>query len=57
MIKYMIAAAILLVWGWVALSYAWNPKYSFLMNLFTGLLTILLIGAVYWVPFWLIFLK
>jgi len=55
--NYLIAFLILAVWSSVAMNISWNSKYSLGTNLFTGFGTIVLIGVVHWIPFWLIFMK
>ena len=55
--NYLFAGLILLAWLYVAVSFSWTPKVGPKMNLFAGVATVILLGIVYWIPFWLIFLK
>lgn len=55
--KYLLAAMIAVLWIYIALSFSWDPKSSIRTNLVIGFGAIILIGIIYWVPFWLIFVK
>ena len=55
--NYLIAFLILATWSYVAMNITWNSKYGLGTNLFAGFGTIVLIGVVHWIPFWLIFMK
>lgn len=55
--NYLIAGVILALWLYVAMIFSWSPKASLTVNLFAGFMAVVLLGVVYWVPFWLIFLK
>ena len=55
--NYLISFIILIVWCYVVMVISWNSKISIGVNLFAGIATIILIGLVHWIPFWLIFMK
>lgn len=57
MMNYLIAFLILATWSYIAMNISWNSKYGLGTNLFAGFGTIVLIGIVHWIPFWLIFLR
>lgn len=57
MLRYILAGAILILWCGIIISYSWNPKYSYWTNISMGLFAILVLFIVYWVPFYLIFIK
>ena len=54
--RNLFAAAILAVWAYVAMNICWSPKLSRTTNVIGGIVTFLLLGLVYWIPFWLIFI-
>lgn len=56
-VNYLIAGAILLVWIYIALSFSWDPNTRTGINLFLGFSVVILLGLIYWIPFWLIFVK
>ena len=55
--NYIIAGTILLIWIYISMSFTWDPNVSLTVNIIMGLVCIILLGLIYWVPFWLIFLK
>ena len=57
MVNYILAIVILTFWFFVFVSFTWNPKVSFITNLIIVVSLTVMLFLVYWIPFWLIFLK
>lgn len=57
MINYIFAGLILVAWVILAIHLSWDEKTSPVLNIIDGILVTVMFGLVYWVPFWLIFLK
>lgn len=57
MIDIIFAAIILLVWCFVVILMNWNNKITSAKNLLYSIEVVLVLGLIYWIPFWLIFLK
>ena len=55
--NYVIAGIILLFWIYISMSFSWDPNSSRTVNLIVGLGCVILLGLIYWVPFWLIFMR
>ena len=55
--KLIFGILILIMWCAVATLMGWDNKRSRVHNIFIGLVTVLIIGVIYWVPFWLIFMR
>jgi hypothetical protein len=55
--NYIFAIAIITFWIMVVVSFSWDPKVRFRTNFIIIMLTVLVLGLIYWVPFWLIFLR
>ena len=51
------AGLILGFWMIFVIFLGWDKKVPAIWNLIDGILITLMFGVVYWVPFWLIFLK
>lgn len=48
---------ILILWYFIEVGFQWNDKYSTAINLLFGFIIFLTLGIIYWVPFWLFFMK
>ena len=48
---------IMTFWVLVITTFSWDPKASWAANVTIIFFTLLILGLVHWVPFWLIFLK
>ena len=57
MIEIMFAVIILLVWCFIVILINWNNKITSIKNLLYSIEIVLMLGIIYWIPFWLIFLK
>ncbi len=57
MIEIIFAVIILLVWCFIVILMNWNNKIKPVNNLLYSIEVVLVLGLVYWIPFWLIFLK
>lgn len=57
MIEIMFAVIILLVWCFIVILINWNNKITSIKNLLYSIEIVLMLGLIYWIPFWLIFLK
>lgn len=56
MISNLLAIAILALWFIIELGIQWNKKYNAVVNLAFGIMIFLLLGVIYWAPFWLFFM-
>lgn len=57
MTNYIFAGLILLVWTILVIYLGWDEKLSPVLNIIDAILITVMFGVIYWVPFWLIFLK
>ena len=55
--NYIFAGLILLVWFILQTVLQWNAEYKRSVNITYATLIFLFLLAIYWVPFWLIFVK
>ena len=55
--NYIFAGLILFVWFILQTGLQWSAEHRRAVNITYGTLTFLILMAVYWVPFWLIFMK
>lgn len=55
--NYFFAGLILGVWFFLQMGLQWSDKHKTLPNIADAVLSFLLLGIIYWVPFWLIFLR
>ena len=55
--NYIFAGLIIAAWIYLTMSLSWDPHASKAANLIIGLGCVLLLGLIYWLPFWLIFMK
>ena len=55
--NYFFAGLILGVWFFLQAGLQWSTEHKSSVNLVYSLATFLLMGVIYWVPFWLIFLR
>lgn len=55
--NYIFAGLILLVWFILQMGLQWSAEHKRSVNITYAMLTFLILLAVYWVPFWLIFVK
>lgn len=53
----LFSVLIITAWVYIAMSIFWSPTASFRTNMFFGLMTIIFLGLIHWIPFWLIFMK
>ena len=51
------AGLIAIVWFAIVLALSWDTKMSPVKNVILGIMIVIFLGVVYWVPFWLLFLK
>lgn len=57
MIGNILGIIILVLWFIIEVGLQWNDKYSTGINFIFGFMTFLLLGVIYWTPFWLFFVK
>ena len=55
--NYVFAGLILFVWFILQTGLQWNMEYKPSVNFTYSVMTFLILMTVYWVPFWLIFVK
>lgn len=55
--NYIFAGLILGVWFFLQTGLQWSAEHKPKVNLVYSIATFLILGAIYWVPFWLIFLR
>ena len=55
--NYFFAGLILALWYTIIVASAWDKKIKTSHNIIISLMELLFLGAIYWVPFWLIFLR
>lgn len=55
--NYFFAGLILGVWFFLQMGLQWNMRHKHSVNVVYSIGTFLILGVIYWVPFWLIFLK
>lgn len=55
--NYIFAGLILLVWFILQSGIQWNIEYKPSVNFTYSIMTFLILMTVYWIPFWLIFVK
>lgn len=55
--NYFFAGLILLVWFILQTGLQWTSEHKPSVNFTYSVMTFLILLAVYWVPFWLIFVK
>lgn len=55
--NYFFAGLILALWLLLESGLQWSTEYKASVNLVYVIGTFLMLGVIYWVPFWLIFLK
>ena len=57
MTNYIFAGLILTVWFLLTTGMSWDKDLNPTHNIFLSLEVFIMVGLVYWVPFWLIFLR
>ena len=55
--NYIFAGLILLVWFVLQMGLQWSMEHKLSVNITYSIMTFVLLMAIYWVPFWLIFMK
>lgn len=55
--NYFFAGLILGLWFFLQAGLQWSTEHKRSVNLAFSIGTFLILGVIYWVPFWLIFLK
>ena len=55
--NYIFAGLILGVWFFLQMGLQWSMEHKRSVNVVYSIGTFLILGVIYWVPFWLIFLK
>ena len=48
---------ILIIWTYLVMAINWDSESSVSVNVIVNLVIIGLLGVIYWLPFWLIFMK
>ena len=57
MIETILGVLIIFIWYFLVVLMGWNNKYPAIKNFLITIEITLILGLVYWIPFWLIFLK
>lgn len=55
--NYFFAGLILGVWFFLQMGLQWSSEHKTNVNVVYSIGTFLILGVIYWVPFWLIFLR
>lgn len=55
--NYIFAGLIIAAWLFLVIILGWDVKLKTWQNIVTGVELFVILGIVYWIPFWLIFLK
>lgn len=55
--NYIFAGLIVAAWLFLVITLGWNVKLKTWQNILTGIELFVVLGSIYLVPFWLIFLK
>ena len=55
--NYIFAGLIIAAWLFLVITLGWNTNDKPWKNIITGVERFVILGIVYWIPFWLIFLK
>jgi hypothetical protein len=55
--NYIFAGLILFVWFILQTGLQWSMEHKLSVNITYSIMTFTLLLAIYWVPFWLIFMK
>lgn len=55
--NYFFAGLILGLWFFLQMGIQWSSEHKVQVNVVYSTFTFLVLGAIYWVPFWLIFLR
>lgn len=55
--NYFFAGLILGVWFFLQMGLQWSTAHKTNVNVIYSIGTFLILGVIYWVPFWLIFLR
>lgn len=55
--NYFFAGLILGVWFFLQMGLQWSSEHKTNVNVVYSIGTFLILGVIYWVPFWLIFFK
>lgn len=57
MIETIFGVLIIFIWYFLVVLMGWNNKNPVIKNFLIAMEITLILGIVYWIPFWLIFLK
>lgn len=53
--NYFFAILIIAIWTIILIGMAWRTKTRPIVNILAGIEIMLILGIIYWVPYWLIF--
>lgn len=57
MLNYILAGLIIIAWLVLVVMLGWDSVDPVWKNVLTGIELFVVLGSIYWVPFWLIFFK